>query len=207
MTTSSIASKAKVSTRTIQRRIEKFNTSNHSHEKHQIGKDIPASSTALIQYLESEFHISLSENQEYKTPEGAVRIAKHIAKPKKQKATTPTALQVRLSADWIVIVVLIIVLGADMIAFALIGNHEFSENIPFAWAFFALLGFATGTGSVITYNRIKDETISFRWKIFFSILQYSVFSFSINERWFLAELVMTLMFVTVFVGVQRSIKT
>lgn len=115
-------------------------------------------------------------------------------------------LQEHLSSDWLIIAVLIVILFADMTAFAIIAQNRFSDSIWFAPFMFAMIGLATGLGAVVTYNRIEDGKLAERWKIAFGVLQFLVFSLAINESWFFAELTMTSMFVLVFIGVQRSIK-
>lgn len=115
-------------------------------------------------------------------------------------------LQQRLSSDWLIVVVLLVILCADMIAFSIIGHNSFKEVLPSANIIFAVIGLATGIGSVVTYNRIKEVKLAEIWKWIFGVLQFCVFSFAINEQWFYAETIMTIMFVLVFIGVQRSIK-
>lgn len=122
-----------------------------------------------------------------------------------QKVESST-LQRKLSADWLIVVVLVVILFADMFAFGSIGHHSFGKRIKFAAIFFSIIGLATGIGSVVTYNRIKDLRTAETWKWCFGIMQFCVFLLAINEEWFWAEMVMTSMFVLVFIGVQRSIK-
>lgn len=129
--------------------------------------------------------------------------AKRIKTAKKK---TLPSLQERLSADWLIISVLVVILFADMTAFAIIGQHEFSGKITGSAFIFAVIGLATGVGSVVTFNRIEEKQTAEAWKWIFGILQFFVFSLAINEVWFYAELIMTSMFVLVFIGVQRSIK-
>jgi len=129
-----------------------------------------------------------------------------IQRLKKVKPEQLSTLQRKLSSDWLIVFVLLVILFADMIAFSIIGEHEFKGKIPFAKVVFAVLGLATGIGSVVTYNRIQEFKLSEIWKWTFGVLQFLVFNLTINENWFFAETVMTLMFVLVFIGVQRSIK-
>ena len=124
----------------------------------------------------------------------------------RQKALKRPDLQERLSNDWLILVVLFVILWADMFAFGAIGQQNFSDRLSFAAFFFALIGLATGVGSVVTYNRIQETKTAEAWKWIFGILQFTVFALVVNEAWFWAELIMTSMFVLVFIGVQRSIK-
>lgn len=128
---------------------------------------------------------------------------KSNSKPKTKKKTD---LQTRLSADWLVLTVLAIILLMDVFVFGAIGQHEFGEKVPMSWMFFGVIGFATGIGSISTYNRIEKIRVAETWKYIFSVMQLLVFMLTMNEVWFWAEVVMSLMVVTVFTGTQRAIK-
>lgn len=220
---------SKVSSRTIQRRIEKFNSENNTD--HKKGLHDPVVDVKLQNFLLNEFNLfnaDLSEKEEsnvitlYEAKDDVSDIAKEQTEELIEKVSeklnlqnreddintieTTSHLQKKLSSDWLIIVVLLTILCADMIAFGIIGHHNFSKIIPYSHVIFAIIGLATGIGSVVTYNRIKEFKLAEIWKWIFGILQFCVFSFAINENWFLAETVMTLMFVLVFIGVQRSIK-
>lgn len=194
-----------VSTRTIQRRISKFNKENSTN--HKKGVYDPISDIELQEYLIDEF-----KNEEPRK-ENVVEFDLNSKKDfpscrvhSELKLNQLSTLQRKLSSDWLIVFVLIVILFADMIAFGIIGEHEFQGKIPAAKIVFAVLGLATGIGSVVTYNRIQEFKLSEIWKWAFGVLQFLVFNLTINENWFFAETVMTLMFVLVFIGVQRSIK-
>lgn len=124
-------------------------------------------------------------------------------KPKPEPEPEPTDLQKKLSADWLIVVVMLVILLADGFAFGVIGHHNFGK-IPFAGVAFGVIGLATGVGSIATYNRVKDMVLAERWKYVFAVLQFAVFTAAVNEWWTAGEIVMGLMFVTVFAGVQAA---
>lgn len=126
-------------------------------------------------------------------------------KPKSRKPGKSN-LQQRLSADWLILTILIVILGADMFSFAVVGDYEFGDKFIHSWVFFAVMGLAVGLGSIVTYNRIEDNLTANAWKITFGILQFAIFESVINEWMVCAGVVMAIMFVLVFVGAQRSIK-
>lgn len=117
-----------------------------------------------------------------------------------------TNLQKRLSADWLIVFVLLVILGADAFAFGTIGSVEFGDVSSYSWAFFAILGVSTGIGSIVTYNRIEDDKTANTWKLVFGVLQFLIFELAINDCYMAGGAVMATMFVLVFIGVQRSIK-
>ena len=125
------------------------------------------------------------------------------SKPKSKKKTD---LQTILSANWMVIVVLLVILWVDMFCFGVIGDHEFGEKWPLSWLPFSLIGLAVGFGSIVTYNRISNEKTANTWKYVFGGLQLLLFEFVINEWLVLSGGVAGLMFVIVSIGTQRSIK-
>lgn len=131
-----------------------------------------------------------------------VKASKAVDEPKETK----TNLQKRLSADWLILSVLIVIIGADMFSFATIGDYEFGSKFVYSWVFFAVMGLAVGLGSIVTYNRIEDKKTANAWKVVFGILQFLLFEFVINEWLVSGGFVMASMFVLVFVGAQRSIK-
>lgn len=192
MTPTQIAKKLNVHTRTVQRKIDRFNSEQGTD--HSNGANVEITDAQLLNYLTGE---------PAKIEPQSIEPAKAI-KPEKTKAIP---LQKRLSSDVLIVCVLVIILWADMLAFSSIGMHEFADKVPYPGIVFAIIGLATGIGSVVTYNRIKDTRTAEVWKWCFGALQFAVFSLSINEIWFYAELTMTFMFVVVFVGVQRSIKS
>jgi len=124
----------------------------------------------------------------------------------KEQEDQMTTLQKRLSSDWLIVFVLLVILTIDMIIFSIIGEINFKEKIPFASILFAVIGLATGIGSIATYARIQEERIANIWKWCFSFLQFLIFILTINEHFFLAETVLTTMVCLVFIGVQKSIK-
>lgn len=136
---------------------------------------------------------------------GRQNVPKRLISKSTPKIESST-LQKKLSADWLIVLVLVVILFADMFAFGSIGHHGFGKRIRFAALFFSVIGLATGIGSVVTYNRIKDLRTAEIWKWCFGVMQFCVFLLAINEEWFWAEMIMTSMFVLVFIGVQRSIK-
>lgn len=188
---------ANKSERTIKRWIDSFNKENGTN--HPNGNDAIISDPKLLKYLISRYPVdnNLKPGSSSDSPKPQQRKESRV-----KKAT----LQDRLSADWLVLLVLGVILWADMFAFGTIGNQNFGTKIPYAGVLFSIIGLATGIGSVVTFNRIKDVKIANLWKWLFGLLQFSVFSLAINEQWFYAEIIMTLMFVFVFIGAQRSIK-
>jgi len=161
-------------------------------------------SAELIRFLTSDGRRSSQINVTVK-PSGTPT-KKSVPRQKGLKRPHNNNLQKRLSADWLIMLVLLVILWADMFAFGVIGHNEFKNKIDYSAIFFSIIGLATGIGSVVTYNRIKDNRTAEIWKWCFGVMQFSVFSLAINEQWFFAEMVMTSMFVLVFIGVQRSIK-
>ena len=192
MTIKLLATTAGVSTRTVQRRIEVFNKEHNT--THSSGENSEITDQELLKFLMLEFDIEGNK----KEPD--------IEEKKKEKKKPASDLQTKLSSDWLIIAVMVVILWCDMFAFGAIGQNQFSHISKFAGFLFAIIGLATGIGSVVTYNRIKNETTAEAWKYIFALLQFSVFALVINQKFFFAELVMTSMFVAVFVGVQRSIK-
>lgn len=194
------------SKRTIQRWIAAYNKTNNTSFDNGVNAII--NDPDLLSYLKSKFEPQPTLFEPSATIEQPVEqsIVKEKKRPDTPKKRSVVSLQQRLSADWLVIVVLLVILWADMFAFGSIGHHEFGDKITFAAVVFSIIGLATGIGSVVTYNRIKDAKTAEIWKWCFGVLQFAVFSLAINEQWVFAEMVMTSMFVLVFIGVQRSIK-
>lgn len=188
---------ANKSERTIKRWIDSFNKENNTN--HANGNDAIISDPELLKYLTSRYPVdnNLKPGSSSDSPK---------PQPRKESRPKKVTLQDRLSADYLVLVVLGVILCADMFAFGTIGDHNFGTKIPFAGVMFSIIGMATGIGSVVTFNRIKNNKISNGWKWIFGLMQFSVFSLTVNDQWFYAEIVMTSMFVLVFIGVQRSIK-
>jgi len=111
-----------------------------------------------------------------------------------------------LSSDSLVMVVLAMLLILDMFSYGVVGKFVFGDVIDFAGTIFASIGFVAGVGSIVTHNRMNNKGKAVLWKWFFGILQFSVFILAINHQWFFAEIIMTVMIVSVFIGVQSSIK-
>lgn len=193
------------SNRTVQRRIEKYNKENNTCFPFGL-KDL-IDNEFLISFLKKEFS---HDNQDHEEADillsSESRSVGDYSSTMEVQIKDKTDLQEKLSSDWLIVVVLLTILCADMLAFSIIGHQEFSDRIPFAGVLFAIIGFATGIGSVVTYNRIENKRLAETWKWFFGFLQFLVFSFAVNEKWFYGETTMTLMFVLVFISVQRSIK-
>lgn len=187
-----LSSELKIQPASLQRKIDRKGLG-----KFKIDEELPED---VISFVVNE----RSEKSSTYTP--VLKERPSQAKKSIKKKIKKSTLQQRLSSDWLIIAVLIVILFADMTAFAIIGQHEFSERISFSPLLFAVIGLATGIGSVVTYNRIEDQRTAEIWKYIFGVLQFLVFSLAINESWFFAELTMTSMFVLVFIGVQRSIK-
>ena len=203
------------SDRTVQRWIQAYNKKNG--RSHPYGQRDDITDEKLLTFLESKTEGEKElpeqpkpEENPNKDPDGDEN-KKPTPRPKRQKTVNRAKkkhLQEKFSADWLVVTVLVTILGADMFAFGAIGFNEFGEKAGGWWVCipFALMGLATGFGSVVTYNRISDEKLAVWWKSIFGTLQFTVFALVVNEQWFWAELVMTSMFVIVFIGVQRSVK-
>jgi len=230
-----IAAQANTTNRTIQRDIEAFNKANstsHSDslKEHVIDVDLlqylqqkrnfsmvtaeSVEEKRLVLVEAIEEHIQSNANTAVLSNDKPIKRTDTPGKPKKSshdtqpKATQAkkTDLQTRLSADWLIMSVLIVILFADVISFGLIGDHEIGDRFQYSWIFFGIMGLATGLGSIVTYNRIQDEKLAVTWKITFGVLQFSVFEFAVNEIWVAGGVVMMLMLVLVFIGAQRSIK-
>lgn len=137
-----------------------------------------------------------------------------VAKPKKERKgqrlkaskQKKTDLQTLLSANWMVLIVLFVVLWVDMFCFGVIGDNEFGEKWGLAWLPFSIIGLAVGFGSIVTYNRISKENLANTWKYIFGVLQFSLLEFVINDWLILGGVVVGVMFVLVSIGTQRSIK-
>lgn len=203
MTIDIAASKSGKSTRTVKRWIESYNKINGTNFEN--GENAIISDPQLLAFIKSKFPIQVAGSTISKEQKKSIPVKKTVREctPAKPKRKT---IQQRLSSDWLVGLVLAIILFADVFAFSVIGDHEFGEKFSLSFAFFGVMGFATGVGSMISYSRIQDEKLSNAWKWFFGVLQFSVFFLATNEFWIAAEVVMTAMFVFVSMGVQRSIK-
>jgi len=213
-TIKTFAEKAGKSNRTIQRWIESYNKKNDTD--FATGVNAVIEDENLLSFLNSKFSpeepveksiVSASDDAPAAIEvKDAPIIKKAEKRPQRSKDRQISTLQERLSADWLIVVVLLVILWADMFAFGSIGHHEFGDKIKYSAVVFSIIGLATGIGSVVTYNRIKNVKTAEIWKWCFGVLQFAVFSLAINEQWVIAEMVMTSMFVLVFIGVQRSIK-
>ena len=123
-----------------------------------------------------------------------------VRKPKR------STLQQNLSSDGLAILVLIVLLFADSLAFGIIGHNKFNYITQYIGVLFSILGLTTGIGAIVTYLRIEKVSIAEGWKYLFGVCQFLVFFLAVNQYWFLAEIVMTLMFVFSFMGVLKSIR-
>ena len=222
MTIKEIAKKAKKNTVTVQRWVRDYNKVNS--KDFESGTNSEVNNQELLLFIDSK----IKKKAEVKKVESKKKIGPGtLIKVKKTDVIVPSTtlnvpsepilvpviekndtkgLKEHLSADWLIVAVLIIILWCDMFAFGVIGGHEFGDKISYAGFIFSIIGLATGIGSVVTFNRISNDNLAETWKWIFGVLQFSVFSLTVNEYWFWAETVMTLMFVLVFVGVQRAIK-
>jgi len=142
-----LADEAGKSVRTIQRWVVAYNEENKT--EHKSGTRDLISDEDLIFYIESKYDLPPGVSSD---TEPVVMQEEKIVRRKNRKTT----LQDRLSADWLVILVLFVILFADMFAFGTIGNHNFGTKIKYSAVIFSIIGLATGVGSVITYNRIKN---------------------------------------------------
>ena len=136
------------------------------------------------------------------TRESKLRRLQRISTPYVSKSN----LSAHLSRDWLAITVICTLLLVDVFSFSVIGHNRFSQDYAQSGIAFGIIGFACGIGSVVTYNRIKDEAIANRWKYVFACFQFFVFLCAANKLWTVGEVVLSLMFVVVFVGVQKSVK-
>jgi len=165
-----------------------------------------------FKYVETESTILRDTAEEFKGKISSLQKYVHNLESenenlnKKITSLSKKNLQEKLSSDWLIVIVLLTILCADMIAFSIIGHNSFKDALPYPHIIFAVIGLATGIGSIVTYNRIEKKAVGEFWKWLFGVLQFCVFSFATNESWRFAETTMTIMFVLVFVGVQRSIK-
>lgn len=231
MTIKEIAEKAKKNTVTVQRWVRNYNEINS--KDFESGTNSEVKDLGLLTFIDSKIkkqpvkskigpgtiiNVKANPNPNFKLDKKERRIKDKqvthevidlVAAAYSENEKEPEnrkQLQERLSADWLVIVVLLVLLWCDMFAFGAIGAKEWGAKIPYAGIIFSIIGLASGIGSVVTYNRIENINTAEVWKWIFGALQFAVFILVINERWFYAEMVMTSMFVLVFIGVQRSIK-
>lgn len=203
MTVKQIADQKGVSVRTISRRIAAYNKlhnktflngTNHTVVDPELlefinnGKKSPVNGSSVLELTDKE-------NESKKT-----RIRKKPCTGQK------TSLQYKLSSDWLVIVVISVMLIADATAFYIITDNSIGNISKLFAPAFAVLGFFTGLGGVITYARIKNKTTAEVWKWIFAFFQAAAFLSAINFWWSFGKVVITVMMSSVFAGVITSVK-
>lgn len=201
MTVKQLAYQFGVSTRTVQRDIDAFNKANETN--HPNGTNDQVINPDLLEYLKAKRKNDLfaGEAEQEQKPKPRRNKTKSAPDPEQEE---PDPLRVSLSRPWLVISVIIVILFADMFAFGYVAFDQWGS----AWvaAGFVVLGFATGIGAVVTYNRIEDLKSAERWKYIFGALQFTLFEFAVNDLFTLAKLLIGVMFVASFMGALRSIR-
>lgn len=123
--------------------------------------------------------------------------------PAKKKKPVRTLAQ-KLTSDPVVTSVILVLLGADAICFGTIADNAFPDWGWVAIAIYAVIGFAVGVASIISYVRIKNEAELWKWA--FAIFQLLVF-LSAKFAWWNMGKVLTAVGITVsFAGVITSLR-
>lgn len=219
-----IATKANTTPRTIQRDIDSYNLLNgtdHSNSLKEpiedeglIGYLAEKRGVGLVQAKTTDVHRSIVSDDLVKKPtvvreEPTKQRQQANLKPKRKKKVD---LQTRLSADWLIMLVILSILASDMVSFYVLSDAAYGGRLPFVPFFFAPLGLICGIGAVVTYNRIENTWLAELWKYGFAVLQFVLFEFALAEmsgdhfQFISGQTVMSFTQVAVFTGALRSIK-
>lgn len=207
-----ISEKIGKSSRSVQRWVEQYNEENNTSYGAGLNDHISSVDIEAYIYARAEKRKQQRQPDAELQPFQAMQVerVKEVT-PQRQKATEKRrkTLREKLSADWLVMLVLLVILWVDMFSFAAVGSHGFGINFveysSIITVAFAIIGLATGIGSIVSYNRIKDQNAAEAWKWLFGSMQFIIFESVVNEWWKVSEFTMAAMFVLVFIGVQRAI--
>ena len=207
-----ISEKIGKSSRSVQRWIEQYNEENNTIHGAGLNDHISDAVVKAYIYSRAEKRKQQRQPDAELQPFQAMQVERvKEAAPQRHRSAEKRrkTLREKLSADWLVMLVLLVILWVDMFSFAAVGSHgfgtKFAEYSSAITVAFSIIGLATGIGSIVSYNRIKDQNAAEAWKWLFGSMQFIIFEGVVNEWWKVSEFTMAAMFVLVFIGVQRAI--